>query len=78
MVKYLNDTIIITFNPEAFNTTDTLTLDLLNTEGYYYVDEFSSYRFNNDSLFVKGDFEISPYVSGKFIKRATRYLGVKQ
>lgn len=76
-VKQEEDTIFISFTiTSVLNTYHTLTPDLLNDDGWYIADEFNHFKFSNDSLFVNGDFIVPPYVSGDFIKRTTRYVGV--
>lgn len=78
LVKKVVDTIYLTFNVYAVNTSYILTPDKLNSESWYWISEFNQFKFSNDSLLVYGDFQVPPYVNGKWRKRSTRYVGIKQ
>lgn len=77
LVKRVNDTIYTTFNIHALNTSEILSPNKLNSDGWY-VGEGGQFKFGGNSLTVKGDFEVPPYANGKWLKRSIHYVGIKQ
>lgn len=76
LVKHQNDTIFTTFNKDAGNTSSILTNNRLDSLGWYNIDEFNHFKFNQDTLWVKGDFIVPAYANnGTMVKRATRFEG---
>ncbi|KXK39939.1 MAG: hypothetical protein J5I52_04820 [Saprospiraceae bacterium] len=76
-VKKVADTIYISFNPEALNTTSVLTPDRKNNDGWYEYGLADKIKLVKDTLYVKGDICIPPYVNGHIVKRHYHYYGIK-
>lgn len=77
LVKKQDDTIYLTFN-KYFNATTALKPGQLDADGYYKPNQFDSYKFVGDTMFIKGTFRYNDYQIGRIMKINEDYKGLLQ